>query len=117
MGRKGGTRVLGLPGNPVSAMLTFLLFAAPLLRALEGERDPLPKKTHARLSRDVKHHPGRTEFLRATLSQDAGDTIATPISSQSSGSIVSMAWADALIVVPRDATGLAKDTVVEIIRL
>jgi molybdopterin molybdotransferase len=117
MGRKGSTRVLGLPGNPVSAMLTFLLFAAPLLRALEGEREPLPKKTHAKLARDVKHHPGRTEFLRATLSREKGETVVTPIASQSSGSIVSMAWADALVVVPRDAMGLAKDSTVEIITL
>ena len=117
MGRRGATRVLGLPGNPVSAMITFLLFAAPLLRALEGERDPLPKRIHARLSRDVKHHPGRTEFLRATISDEGGEQVVTPIASQSSGSIVSMAWADALVVVPRDAPGLAKDALVEVIRL
>ncbi|MEO7095209.1 MAG: gephyrin-like molybdotransferase Glp, partial [Polyangiales bacterium] len=117
MGRKGATRVLGLPGNPVSAMLTFVLFAAPLLRALEGESDPLPKTSPARLSRDVKHHPGRTEFLRATLSTEAGVTIATPIASQSSGSIVSMAWADALIVVPRESTGLVGGSTVEVVHL
>ena len=117
MGRKGTTRVLGLPGNPVSAMITFLLFAAPLLRALEGELHPLPQKSHARLSRDVKHHPGRTELLRATLSAEGGETVVTPIASQSSGSIVSMAWADALVVVPKDSTGLAKDATVEVIRL
>ena len=117
VGHRGHTRVLGLPGNPVSAMVTFLLFAAPLLRALSGDARVMPELSPARLGRDVRHHPGRTEFVRATLARDGGELVVTPIASQASGSVVSIAWADALIVLPKESTGASAGALVQVMLL
>ena len=117
VGRRGKTRILGLPGNPVSALVTFVLFGAPLLRALSGERSPLPKARLARLARELRHTPGRTELVRATLTYQDGAAIATPVTSQSSGSLVSIAWADALIVLPKDSAGAPAGSSVSILEL
>jgi molybdopterin molybdotransferase len=118
-GRRGGVTVLGLPGNPVSAMVTFVLFAAPLLRALAGDRSPLPPRRRVRLGRALAHAPGRTELVRATLSRERDDAPVTalPVASQASGSVVSIAGADALIVVPRSSEGIAAGAEVDVIPL
>lgn len=117
VGRRGSTHVLGLPGNVVSAAITYTLFGGPLLRALSGDEHPLPRTTKARLSRDVKHAPGRTELVRATTSYEGGDRVVTPLRSQASGSIVSLGWADCAIVVDRDSTGASAGTLVDCIEL
>jgi len=112
-GRSGKTRILGLPGNPVSAQLTFALFGLPLLRALQGERDPLPKFRSARLLADLRQKPGRLGFYRARSSADG----VLPLVNQASGNVVSMADADALIAVPADSHGFSAGDSVEILRL
>ncbi len=64
--QKGRSRFcLGLPGNPVSSAVTFLLFAAPILAALAGRRDPGPRFALAQLATEVKGKPGLTRFLPA----------------------------------------------------
>lgn len=117
VGRRGATYVLGLPGNVVSAAITFTLFGAPLVRALGGDPDPLPRRLHARLERDVPHRPGRLELVRATTRFEHGVRVVTPLSSQASGSIVSIGWADAAIVVPKESTGIAAGSSVEVVEL
>lgn len=117
VGKRGATRFLGLPGNPVSAMITFHLFVAPLVRALSGDPSPMPKRARARLERDLRHAPGRTELVRATLRDEGSELVATPLGSQSSGSIPSIAWADGLIVVARESTGVAAGSIVEVLPL
>lgn len=110
-GRRGQTLVLGLPGNVVSAAVTFLLFGAPLLRALAGAADPLPRRRPMRLGVDLAHQPGRTELVRARVDGDA----VVPLRSQASGSIVSLGLADALIVIPRDSAGLPAGSTVDVL--
>ncbi len=117
VGRRGATHVLGLPGNVVSAAITFALFGAPLIRALSGEREPLPRVTRARVDRAIRHHPGRTELVRAQERYENGERIVTPLPSQASGSIVSIGWADAAIVIPKDSTGVAEGSAVDCIAL
>jgi molybdopterin molybdotransferase len=117
VGKRGSTRFLGLPGNPVSAMITFHLFVAPLVRALSGDRTPMPKRTRARLEKEIRHAPGRLELVRATLRDENGELVATPLASQSSGSIPSIAWADGLVVVAKDSTGIAAGSIVEVMPL
>jgi molybdopterin molybdotransferase len=112
-GRAGKTRILGLPGNPVSAQLTFALFGLPLLRALQGERDVLPKFHSARLLGELRQKPGRLGFYRAKSSAEG----VLPLGNQASGNVVSLAEADALIAVPADSTGFAAGAQVEILRL
>ncbi len=114
VGRRGRSLVLGLPGNPASAMVTFALFAAPLLRALEGERDPLPQPTRARLGVEVRRQAGRTEFARARLEASADGLVATPLPNQASGAVTSVAAADALLMIDADCTHLEAGAPVDV---
>ncbi len=117
IGRFGRGYYLGLPGNPASAMLTFMLFGVPLLRALSGDPKPRPVYERAVLARSVVRTAGRTEFLRAQLSYEAGVWKASPLGNQASGATTTFAWADALVVVPQDVAELTVGTVVDVLRL
>jgi molybdopterin molybdotransferase len=112
-GRFGETLILGLPGNPVSAQLTFALFGMPLLRRMQGDARPSPPRGRARLQRALKQNPGRTGFYRAQLDGD----IAITSSNQASGSTASLAHADALLIVPAESSGFEAGESVEMIRL
>ena len=113
LGTAGRTVVLGVPGNPSSAQVTFALFGAPLLRAMQGDRRASPKWGRAKLAGTIQQKAGRTGFYRATLDGD----VATVLTNQASGSATSMAWADALVVVPESSTGVEAGEMVEIVRL
>ncbi len=118
LGRAGRARVLGLPGNPSSAMLTFVLFGAPLVRAMQGDARPLAPRIEAALDGELKHPPGRTSFVRVTLDERAGGAaVARPLKNQASGAVTSFAWADALAVVPPDVPSLAAGATVRCVRL
>lgn len=112
-GRFGETLILGLPGNPVSAQLTFALFGMPLLRAMQGDDKPVPPRGRVRLHSALRHNPGRTGFYRAQLDGE----LALTSSNQASGSTASLAHADALLIVPAESTDLAAGASVEMIRL
>jgi molybdopterin molybdotransferase len=112
-GRRGNARVLGLPGNPVSAQLSFGLFGLPLLRALQGQREPFPPFERAQLLGEIWQRPGRMGFYRARWSP-AG---VQPVDNQASGNVLSLASADALIVVPAESDGCSAGSEVEILRL
>ena len=107
VGRRGSTVLLGLPGNPASASLTFLLFGVPLLRAMQGERAVLPTRTRVRVQGTIERAPGRTEFLRARLAPGS-DARAVLARNQASGAVTSFADADVLVIVPA-ATTLVRD--------
>jgi molybdopterin molybdotransferase len=111
------SRVLGLPGNPASALTTFLLFGAPLLRALQGDATPIPLLIPARLKTGLRHKPGRLEFARATLERQGRDLVAVPLANQASGATTSTGWATALVLVPLEAEDLAQGTAVDVLRL
>jgi molybdopterin molybdotransferase len=112
-GTRGATRILGLPGNPVSALLTFSLFGLPLLRALQGQRETKPRFESARLLGELRQRPGRTGFYRARWSP-AG---VTPLDNQASGNVASLAHADALIRVPAESNGCSPGEEVQVLRL
>lgn len=89
--------VLGLPGNPASAMVTFLLFGAPVLRAMQGAATPAPAPRRFPLAAQARHEVGRLEFARCVLEEGPdGQTLARLLGAQASGSVPSMAWADGL---------------------
>jgi molybdopterin molybdotransferase len=115
LGRRENARVLGLPGNPASAMLTFLLFGAPLLRVMQGDRSPLPPTLDATLEAGVKRSPGRTEFLRVVL--DERRRSARVLTNQASGAVTSFAWANALAVVAAEVDALPAGATVACVRL
>ncbi len=92
----------GLPGNPVSTMVTFELFARPLLEALAGMRPrPLPF-VRSRLKAEIRVKPGLTRFLPAILSGDYADSHVEAVSWQGSGDIAAQSRSNCYIVVPPD---------------
>ena len=108
-GTYDGRLVFALPGNPVSAMVTFLLFARPALLAMQGG-DPALRRERAKLAVDVERSPARDECVRVRL--DEG--VATPTGDQASHRLSSMLGADALALVPRGDGPLPAGTEVEV---
>ncbi|MEP6867514.1 MAG: gephyrin-like molybdotransferase Glp [Novosphingobium sp.] len=95
--------VLGLPGNPVSSHVTAYFFLLPLLRALLGAGQPLPRAIRMQIEASLRPNGDRREFLRARLT-DAG---AEALTTQDSGALAAMAAADALIDRPAGASAAA----------
>ena len=95
-GRRGAQLVFGLPGNPVSAMVCFLLFARPALRAMQGA-PAAPTRTRAVLGAPVARQRGREEAVRVRI--DDGRVL--PTGPQGSHQLHSMLGAQALAIVPR----------------
>ena len=100
-GRAGGTPVVGLPGNPISAMVTFEAFVRPCLRAMLGDPRPHRLRHPVRLAHPHRHSPGRPELARATVSRaEDGALTAQLLEQQGSGSLPSMVGVDALVMLP-----------------
>lgn len=99
-GRVRGKFFFGLPGNPVSTMVTFELFAKLALQLLEGEADPVLRFGTAALTGPFRHKTGLTRFLPATLSAD-GSRI-TPVRWQGSGDVFAVARANSFLVAEAD---------------
>nr|MDQ3037908.1 molybdopterin-binding protein [Myxococcota bacterium] len=102
-GLAGKTPVFGLPGNPVSAWVTFEVFVRPALRAMQGDARPFRAAIEVELAAPHRHAPGRTELARARLEWIDGRPRAHLFPKQGSGSTQSIAGADALVVLPADA--------------
>ncbi|HEV2145962.1 MAG TPA: gephyrin-like molybdotransferase Glp [Longimicrobiaceae bacterium] len=96
----GGIPWFGLPGNPVSTMVTFEVLVRPALLRMCGRRAVFPPTEPARLRDPVSMQPGLTHFLRVRLDRADGHLSASLTGSQSSGVLTSMAAADGLLVVP-----------------
>lgn len=98
-----GTLVFGLPGNPVSALTTFEVFARPALDRLEGMADPGQPRLRVRLLSPVSKRGPRRGFLpaRVTAAED-GELLAHPVRSQGSADIAAVALANALLIVPEE---------------
>jgi molybdopterin molybdotransferase len=116
-GRWGTTAVFGLPGNPVSALVTFEVFARPALRALAGLAGTGRASVDVRLGTPQKKVAGLTYFLRVRLREEDGDTWADPLASQSSGDLSSATGFDALAVLPPDVDALRRGARVKAILL
>lgn len=101
-GTVNGIPWIGLPGNPVSSLVTFELFARPAIRRLLGHRLPFRRTVTVRTADPLTLGPPLRHFLRVTLTQTEGDLVARLTGSQSSGILTSMARADALLIVPED---------------
>ena len=98
-----GAHFFGLPGNPVSALVTLQQLAMPALMALQGGHWQPPLRLQAKLQAPVRKKPGRTDFQRGRLTVDPeGQLLATPLSGQGSGLVTSMSRADCFIVLERE---------------
>ena len=116
-GVRGETLVFGLPGNPVSALVGCELFVKPALRALQGQREPLPRLESGVLATPLQRNDARDEFVRARSRLDRNGVVLEPLSGQESHMIARAAAADALVHVPRGDGELAAGARVAWIRL
>jgi molybdopterin molybdotransferase len=111
------TLVFGLPGNPVSALVGFVLFVEPAIRALQGVPDPLPRFDRGRLAAARRRNPERDELVRARLRRSEDGPLLEPLSGQESHMIARSAGADALVFVPRGEGELDDGAPVDYLRL
>ena len=109
--------VIGLPGNPASAMITFAVFGIPLLRAMQGDTRPFPAFARARMTRAHAHDPGRLELARGVMSQADAGFLVTTLGNQASGASTTMAQADALVCIPEAAAGVGAGDEVDVLLL
>jgi len=116
-GVRGRTLVFGLPGNPVSALVSFEVFVRTALRALQGESEPRPQFAVGRIAGEVRRNVERDEFLRARTRVDDGEMLLEPVSGQESHMITRAAGADALVLVPRGEGRLESGSSVRFLQL
>ncbi|MES0809003.1 gephyrin-like molybdotransferase Glp [Roseibium sp. SCPC15] len=117
-GRLGKTKVLGLPGNPVSSLVCGLLFLKPLLKAMLGQSTGETGAKPAVLGSELPENDRRQDYVRATLDEDAdGRLIATPFSKQDSSMLGLLAKSGALIIRPPHAPAQEAGTTVPVMVL
>jgi molybdopterin molybdotransferase len=118
VGDEPRTPIFTLPGNPVSAFVSFRLFVEPAVRALQGlpaQPDAPGRARSARLAAPVTSPDGKRSFLRANLDRQGGSV--TPLTGQNSHQIASLARADSLIVIPETVTSLLAGQTVDVLEL
>lgn len=120
VGGIGAAQYFGLPGNPVSAAVTLLVFVLPALRRLAGLPDLLPRLWPVRLRDAISRRPGREEYLRGRWvdgPSTAGEPWAVALSGQASHQLTGMAAADCLLRVAADRGDLPAGSLVEALPL
>jgi molybdopterin molybdotransferase len=109
--------VVGLPGHPVSALIIFDLFGAPLLRILGGEPAAAafaPRAvTRARLAQNIASQAGREDYVRVRLGEEDGRRVAHPLPGKS-GAIFNLVSADGLVCIPASAEGIDEGVEVDV---
>lgn len=107
--------VFGLPGNPVSTMVSFEQFVRPALLKMMGHQNLLRPVLRARLKERIKQRPGRTVFLRGILKREPnGELSVQSTGAQGSGMLRSMVLANGLIVMPAEASVLEEGELVDV---
>lgn len=109
----GDSWFLGLPGNPVSTIVTYLLFVSPTIDALSGRKFGVPLTIPATLTETIKHSPGRREYQRGVFESASEELKVKPTGDQSSNRLTSFANANCLIVLPEDSTEITAGTTVD----
>lgn len=116
-GHWDSTLFFGLPGNPMSSLVTFELFVRPALRRLLGYSDTARPLIRARLTEDAVHNPGRQSFLRAVAAKIPGGHTVRPLSRQGSGMLGTGAEANALLIIPSEVSVLPLGTEAQVLLL
>ena len=108
---------LGLPGNPVSTMVTFELFARPAILKMMGKENLAKPVIEAVIEKPIVNSDGRRVFARATVEKRNGQYFARPTGPQGSGILTSMILANGLAIVPEDKPGVEAGDVVQVMML
>ena len=106
-GMKDGKPVFSLPGNPVSALITFEAFVRPALLRMMGRKRVVRPLVKATLTGEMRKKPGKVHFLRVGIEVRGGEYFATSAGDQNTGILRTMVLADALAVLPADKTYFA----------
>jgi molybdopterin molybdotransferase len=116
---RGGKRVphLGLPGNPVSSMITFELFARPAILKMMGRTNLTKATISATMESSLKNTDGRRVFARARVTKRDGRYYAKLTGPQGSGILTSMAQADGLVIVPEEVAQIKEGETIRVIML
>ncbi len=109
-----GPLVFGLPGNPVSAMVTFEQFVRPVLLKLAGRTRLFRPRVRARLATPLRKQPGRLHFVRVVLERGDAGLVARETGNQSSGVLRSMCEAQGLLIFPAEASELPAGSEAEV---
>lgn len=114
-GRLGDAWFFGLPGNPVSVMVTFQVFVRVALQPLTGERLTAPLTFSVKTVSALSKRPGRREYQRGVLYKTAsGETVVRSTGAQGSGILSSMSEANCFIILPDDSVGVLAGDWVEV---
>ncbi|MBI4115641.1 MAG: molybdopterin molybdotransferase MoeA [Candidatus Omnitrophica bacterium] len=116
-GKKGGTLVFGLPGNPASSFVSFEIFVRLVLRKKMGESNPLSPFQKAVLTQDLSHQEGRVDFIRAIAEKDNGALEVRSSGVQGSHCLSSLARCNALIRLDEGVSRVPKGKEVEVLFL
>jgi molybdopterin molybdotransferase len=114
-GKLGDCLFFGLPGNPVSVMVTFHIFLKPAIRQLAGETANVPLVLKMQTLTDLRKRPGRMEYQRGVMSLDEnGESVVSSTGEQGSGILSSMSVANCYIILPDDSDGAKAGELVEV---
>jgi len=108
---------LGLPGNPVSTMVTFELFARPAILKMMGKKNLTKPAIEAVIEEPIVNSDGRRVFTRVAVEKHNGQYFARPTGPQGSGVLTSMSLANGLVIVPEDKPGVEAGDVVQVMML
>lgn len=114
-GHAAGKRFLGLPGNPVSTIVTFLLVARPVVLKLAGAEQRPPLMQSAKLKEPIRHNPGREEYQRGIMVDEADGTWVQVSGDQSSNRLATFSGADCLIRIPKASADLDAGAIVDVL--
>jgi molybdopterin molybdotransferase len=106
--------VFGLPGNPVSTMVTFLQFVRPAVEKMMGREDNSSVRLTAKLNEAIHKKDAKRHFTRGIVRNEAGGLVVSTTGTQSSGVLTSMAKANCFIIVPEEVTEVKAGESVEI---
>ncbi|HVC54077.1 MAG TPA: gephyrin-like molybdotransferase Glp [Stellaceae bacterium] len=113
LGQVGGVPLVGLPGNPVAAALTFAILARPLILRLSGAVEPPPLTFPVQAGFAYKKRAGRREYVRATLRRDGDALIAHKYPKDGAGILSSVVNSDGFAIVGEEATQLAPGAIID----
>jgi len=113
LGQVGGVPLIGLPGNPVAAIVTFLVLARPLIAKLAGATASEPRLFPIRAGFAYRKKPGRREYLRASLERNGDAIVAVKYARDGAGILSSIVRSDSLVILDEAASELTGGTMVD----
>jgi molybdopterin molybdotransferase len=113
LGQIAGVPLIGLPGNPVAALVTFVVLARPLILRLAGAAASVPRLFPVRAGFAYRKKPGRREYVRASLQREGNDLVAVKYPRDGAGILSSITRSDGLVVLDEETSDLAPGMTVE----